>query len=400
MPDIFSISELNTHIGRLLGDDELLRDAWITGEISNMTRARSGHWYFTLKDDTAQMRCVMWRSNAERQSVNPREGDQIVVHGNVSLYQQRGDVQFYADFMRAAGVGDLYAEFEALKEKLAAEGLFEAVHKQALPGLPLRIGVVTSANAAALQDVLNVLRRRLPLAEVLLSPTLVQGTQAPAQIAAAVERLDVFGGVDVMLLVRGGGSIEDLWAFNDEGVARAVFNARTPIVAGVGHETDFTIVDFVADLRAPTPSAAAEAVSPDLSGFVQVLQQERERLLRLAQANIDGQRSQLDAARSHLRLLSPAGRVRDGRQRVDELYSRLGNQQAAHLARLRERLAATDAALEAASPGAILQRGYAIVRRADGAAADATTEPGTLVEITLADGTLQARVETSENHDQ
>ena len=179
MPDIFSVSDLNARIRGLVESDDALRDAWLEGEVSNMTRARSGHWYFTLKDDSAEMSCVMWRRNANRQSVNPQEGDRIVAHGYVSLYEQRGDVQFYTDFIRAAGIGDLYAQFERLKEKLAAEGLFDAAHKQPLPALPLRIGVVTSADAAALRDVLNVLARRLPLAEVVLSPTLVQGTTPP-----------------------------------------------------------------------------------------------------------------------------------------------------------------------------------------------------------------------------
>ncbi|MEL7236277.1 MAG: exodeoxyribonuclease VII large subunit, partial [Chloroflexota bacterium] len=264
MPEIYPIAEITAHIRYLLETDTVLQDVWVQGEVSNMKRAASGHWYFTLKDSASQLRCVMWRSDASRQLVVPENGDSIIVHGRVSVYDQRGDYQLYADFIRAAGVGDLYAQFEQLKMKLDAEGLFAAEHKKPLPVFPLRIGVVTSPDAAGYQDVLDVLRRRFPLADVTLSPTLVQGAEAPPLIADAIHRLDASGKVDVILVVRGGGSIEDLWAFNDEQVARAAFEAVTPLVSGVGHETDFTIIDFVADQRAPTPSAAAELVSPDV----------------------------------------------------------------------------------------------------------------------------------------
>ncbi|HRJ45551.1 MAG TPA: exodeoxyribonuclease VII large subunit, partial [Caldilineaceae bacterium] len=267
-----TISAVTTHIVNLFEGDELLRDVWLLGEVSNWKKAASGHIYFSLKDAGASLSGVMWKGNAFRHTWLPREGDQVMAHGYVGVYPERGSYQFYADEIRPAGRGQLYAQFEALKEKLAGEGLFDAERKRPIPSTPRRLGVVTSAGAAALRDVLRVLSQRWPLVEVILFPTLVQGNDAPGQIVAALEAANRFGNggslfdgdpVDTILLVRGGGSIEDLWAFNDEKVARAVAASRAPVIAGVGHETDFTIVDFVAVLRAPTPSAAAAAAVPD-----------------------------------------------------------------------------------------------------------------------------------------
>ncbi|MBI3958928.1 MAG: exodeoxyribonuclease VII large subunit, partial [Chloroflexi bacterium] len=265
-----TISAITTHIVNLFEGDELLRDVWLLGEVSNWKKAASGHIYFSLKDAGAALSGVMWKGNAFRHTWLPREGDQVLAHGYVGVYPERGSYQFYADEIRPAGRGQLYAQFEALKEKLATEGLFDAGRKRPIPPQPRRLGVVTSAGAAALRDVLRVLAQRWPLVEVILFPTLVQGGDAPGQIVAALGAANRFGQggslfdagtpwvpLDTILLVRGGGSIEDLWSFNDEGVARSVAASRVPVIAGVGHETDFTIVDFVADLRAPTPSAAA-----------------------------------------------------------------------------------------------------------------------------------------------
>lgn len=396
MPDIFSITEINAHLRQLIEADAALGDVWVQGEVSNLRKASSGHWYFTLKDDRAQLRCVMWRSNASRQFVVPKDGDNIQVHGYVSLYDQRGDVQFYADFIRAAGVGDLYAQFEQLKAKLDAKGLFDAVHKKALPPFPLRLGVVTSPQAAALQDVLNVLARRFPLADVLLAPTLVQGANAPQQIAAAIAQLDTEHLVDVILLVRGGGSIEDLWAFNDEQVARAVFSAATPVVTGIGHETDFTIADFVADHRAPTPSAAAEVATPNLADVQGAVRAKHERLSFAMRAQVHALRDDVSAAAQQLDYRSPAAAVRNYRQRVDELHTRLLGAQGRELSLLRERLTSKVSALHAASPQAILARGYAIVARSDDGAVVRRPEdapPGTPLHIRLAEGDLNGRAE-------
>ena len=234
------------------------------GEVSNLTKASSGHWYFTLKDAKSQLRCVMFRSAAQFVRLDVKVGDEIVVLGRISVYEARGEYQLYADAIEAlGGVGDLHQQFEALKAKLEAEGLFDPAKKRPPPPFPGRIGIVTSPDAAAYQDILNVLSRRFPLAEVLLSPTIVQGADAPASIVAALARLYARDDIDVIIVARGGGSIEDLWCFNDETVARTIAASSRPVISGIGHEIDFTIADFVADLRAPTPSAAAELATPN-----------------------------------------------------------------------------------------------------------------------------------------
>jgi exodeoxyribonuclease VII large subunit len=248
----------------------VLQDLWLEGEVSNWKHAPSGHIYFTLKDEAASIRCAMWRSNIQRAAYLPAgDGEAVLAHGYVSVYEPQGVYQFYVDDVQPVGLGSLYARFEQLKARLQAEGLFDADRKRSLPHFPRRIGVVTSPSGAVLRDILNVLRRRYPLAEVIVAPTLVQGPEAPAQIVRALERVGQVPGVDVIILARGGGSLEDLWAFNDEAVARAIVAAPVPVVSGVGHETDFTIADFAADLRAPTSSAAAELVTPDRAALRQ-----------------------------------------------------------------------------------------------------------------------------------
>jgi exodeoxyribonuclease VII large subunit len=398
MTTVHSITEITGYLRRLIESDDLMRDVWVQGEVSNIRLPSSGHWYFTLKDDSAQLKSVMWRSDARRQTVTLQEGDSIKAHGRISVYDQRGDYQFYADLVQPLGIGDLYAQFEQLKLKLEAEGFFDPTRKKPLPAFPLRIGVVTSASAAAFQDVRNVLARRFPLADVVLSPTLVQGAEAPPQIADAIRRLDETRGVDVILVVRGGGSLEDLWAFNDERVARAVFEAVTPIVSGVGHETDFTIIDFVADNRAPTPSAAAEVASPNLLDLHGAVDEQRIRLGQAMQAAITRKANAVRGAAQTLHYLSPAATLRNARQQVDEMRSRLKLRQGQQLALLHERLNSKAASLEAASPQRILQRGYAIVqRRDDGTVVKAPGDApaGTAITLRLAGGDLHA---TTEDH--
>jgi exodeoxyribonuclease VII large subunit len=240
---IHSVSEVTSHLKALLESDALLTDVWVQGEVSNFTPAASGHWYWTLKDESAALQCVMWRSRVSAQTYTPEVGESLLAHGYVSVYETAGKVQLYADHVEPAGRGDLYRRFEELKARLAAEGLFDEERKRPLPRFPRRIGVVTSLDAAALRDVCRVLARRWPSVEVLVSPTLVQGDAAPAEIVAAIEAIQR-SDVDVVIVTRGGGSLEDLWAFNDEGVARAVAGCAVPVISGVGHETDFTICDF------------------------------------------------------------------------------------------------------------------------------------------------------------
>lgn len=396
--DAYSVSSLTVYIRALFEADLRLQDVWVEGEISNFTRASSGHWYFSLKDSSSTLKAVMWRSQTARQTYVPNHGDRVLAHGYVSVYDAGGQYQLYADALLPAGQGDLNRQFELLKARLEAEGLFASERKRPLPPLPRRIGVVTSPTAAAFQDVLNVLARRYPLAEVILSPTLVQGAEAPPQIVAALEAIQR-AGVDVILMVRGGGSLEDLWAFNDERVARAVAASRIPVVSGVGHEIDFTIVDFAADRRAPTPSAAAEMVTPttveDLAYFVQDL---GNRLAEGVSVQIDERRRMVETESRLLATHSPRRRIDQTRQRLDDLAARGSRALTARIALQRERLAARQRALVSADPRAILRRGYAIVEsEGQRLTAAQQTAAGASLDIYLAQGRLRATVSEIED---
>ncbi|RLC75603.1 MAG: exodeoxyribonuclease VII large subunit, partial [Chloroflexi bacterium] len=320
----YTISQLTAHISRLIDDDPALGDLWVEGEISNFSRASSGHCYFTLKDAGSQIGCVMWRSVAERQRYLPTGGDLVRVHGRVGVYEAGGRYQLYVDKIQPAGVGNLYLEFEQLKARLEADGLFDPQRKRPLPRFPRCIGVVTSPTAAALRDILNVLSRRYPLASVLLSPTQVQGDAAPPQIVAALGALNEQNDVDVIIVARGGGSLEDLWAFNDEQVARAVAASRIPIICGVGHETDFSLADFAADARAPTPSAAAELVAPDCAELRAQTMGQAAALTTVLQGAIEERRWHLAEQSRALKHLSPTVQLVQSRQRVDDLLGRAG----------------------------------------------------------------------------
>ncbi len=391
---VWTVGELTRYIRELFDLDYRLKDLEVSGEISNFTRAASGHLYFTLKDGAAQIKCVMWRSQAERLRFRPSEGDAVVARGRISVYEAGGVYQLYADRLQPAGRGDLAAAFERLKNALEAEGLFDAERKRPIPRLPRKIGIVTSADAAALRDILNVLQRRNPFVAVLIAPTLVQGELAPAQIVRALTWLDARDDIDTIILARGGGSIEDLWAFNDERVARAVFAARHPIISGVGHETDFTIADFVADLRAPTPSAAAELAVPDLSNIGAVLIQFQAMLAANAQAAVESRRLALRSRAQFLGLLSPRRLVESDRQRIDGLTGRLGRAARRHLDRQGARLAIARTGLLAVSPQATLARGFAIVRDAQGRVirSVAQVRPAAAIAIQLQDGIFDAQV--------
>jgi exodeoxyribonuclease VII large subunit len=391
----FTVSQLTGHIRRLFEDAPVLGDVWVEGEISNFSRASSGHCYFTLKDAGAQIPCVMWRNVADAQGYLPASGDLVLAHGNVSVYEAGGRYQLYVDRVQPAGVGNLYLEFERLKAQLEAEGLFDLERKRPLPALPRRIGVVTSPTAAALRDILNVLGRRYPLAEVLLSPTQVQGDAAPPQIVAAIEALNEREDVDVIIIARGGGSLEDLWAFNDERVARAVAASRIPTVCGVGHETDFSLADFAADVRAPTPSAAAELVAPDqieLRAYVTGLSAALAAALR---GEIEERRWMLAEQMRALKHLSPQAQLAQARQRVDDLLARTEAAMRHNLILNRERLAGLSGRLNSASPLGTLERGYAIVQQRETGTVVRSVEqatPGDVLGIRVADGAFEAEV--------
>jgi exodeoxyribonuclease VII large subunit len=393
-PTTWTVGQLTSYVRQMFELDYRLRDIDVSGEISNFTRAASGHLYFTLKDGTAQLKCVMWRSQAERLRFRPVEGDAVVAHGRLSVYEVGGVYQLYVDHLQPAGRGDLAVAFERLKDKLAAEGLFDAEHKQPIPPFPRKIGIVTSADAAALRDILIVLQRRNPLVSVLIAPTLVQGENAPVQIVRALRRLDGRDDIDLILIARGGGSIEDLWAFNDERVARAVYMANHPIISGVGHETDFTITDFVADLRAPTPSAAAELAVPDLSGLRPALAGMGAQLATALSDSLTARRQAVRARAQLLLLLSPRRLLDSDRQQVDALAARLGAGLERGLDRRRGRLAVAAAGLSAVSPLATLARGFAIVRDTEGRLirSVAQARPGAAITIQLGDGAFGAQV--------
>ena len=390
----WTVSELTRYIRELFEIDYRLQDVEVSGEISNFTRARSGHLYFTLKDESAQLKCVMWRSAAERLRFWPQEGDAVAAYGRISVYEANGVYQLYADQLEPAGRGDLAVAFEQLKQKLADEGLFDAAHKKPIPPFPRKIGIVTSADAAALRDILNVLRRRYPLASVLIAPTLVQGKDAPPQIIRALQWLDGRNDIDLIILARGGGSMEDLWAFNDERLARAIFAARHPIISGVGHEVDFTIADFAADLRAPTPSAAAELAVPDVSELAPALAGIQAELTAVMEARIEQARWQVQALSRNLAHLSPRSRLDNDRQRADNLLERLDGAMRLRLERARNRLELAQARLTGVGPLATLSRGYAIVRQADGRIIRSVQEvtTGDELAVQVADGEFGVEV--------
>jgi exodeoxyribonuclease VII large subunit len=363
--EIYTVSEINRYIRVILEADPSLGDLWLRGEVSNYTQATSGHVYFTLKDPEAQIGCVMWRSHAVRQTYLPKSGEAIVAHGYVSIYEVQGRYQFYVDTIQPAGIGLLHMEFERLKKALAEEGLFDPERKRSLPPYPTRIGVVTSRVGAALRDILNVLSRRYPLVEVILSPTMVQGDQAPPQIVEAINLLNLYADVDLIVVARGGGSLEDLWAFNDERVARAIAASRVPVISGVGHETDYTITDFVADVRAPTPSAAAEMSVPDADELRDTLRAHRNQMAQFGRSAVAEPRIMLEREADMLRRYSPQAQITSYRQRADELLRAAMLHVDHTLALHRERLNGFHLRLSSVSPLATLRRGYAVVRRTD-----------------------------------
>ncbi|MEM8859753.1 MAG: exodeoxyribonuclease VII large subunit, partial [Chloroflexota bacterium] len=336
---VWTVSEANSYIRDLFETDFRLADIEIEGEISNFTRARSGHLYFTLKDEKSQLKCVMWRSQAERMLFDPHEGDQVVARGKLSVYEAGGQYQLYANRLQPAGRGDLALAFEQLKQRLQDEGLFDPALKKPLPSFPKKIGIVTSLDAAGLRDILNVLSRRYPIADVLIAPTLVQGATAPPKIVRALQWLDGRSDVDVIIMARGGGSIEDLWAFNDEDVARAVAAAEHPIIAGIGHETDFTIVDFVADVRAPTPSAAAEIVTQDISDIDAFVKSAKQFLDRQILGLLTERQDRVESLARTIELLGPTYTINTTRQTLDFLDQRLASSMEMTLSNVKQAVA-------------------------------------------------------------
>ena len=435
--DVYSVTRLNREVRVLL--ERGLGVLWVEGELSNLSQPASGHWYFTLKDRDAQLRCAMFRLKNSLLGFTPRAGTQVLVRGRLSVYEARGEYQLIVEHMEEAGIGALRRQFERLKAQLAAEGLFAPERKRALPRFPQRIGVITSPSGAALRDILHILARRYPPAQVLIYPAAVQGAAAVPALVAALQVASARAECDVLILARGGGSLEDLWAYNDERVARAIHACRVPVVSGVGHEIDFTIADFVADVRAPTPSGAAELVVPDGRAWLEAVTRTAQRLLAAMRRELRAGGARLEAVGRRLQLAHPGVRLQQQMQRLDDLGQRLGgaargglhherhrlaelierlvrhspdhvvreyrarhqgiNARLEHAARecvsrALHRLALAQRGLNGVSPLATLTRGFAIVTRADGGLlVDAAAVPtGETIEARLARGTLSARV--------
>lgn len=390
----WTVSEVNTYLKTLMESDSSLQDLWVEGEISNLSRPASGHLYFTLKDQNSSLRCVMWKNRASAVGTLLQDGAAIEAHGNLNVYEQRGQYQLYIDFLRPRGEGKLFQEYQRLKAKLEGEGLFDPGRKRTLPAWPSRIGIVTSSTGAAFQDMKDTLMRRYPLVTILLSPTSVQGENAPAEIVAALNRLYVLK-PDLILIGRGGGSIEDLWAFNDERVARAIFESPVPVISGVGHETDFTISDFVADLRAPTPTAAAELAVPDQGELRTGIVEFEARLLRSIEGILSEQRWKLETLSSVITRLSPLGEIINGRLRLDELSSRLERAAAGFLKGSRDKCNSIQARLSALNPESILKRGYAVLTADDGSTVYQVGQvsSGEHLQVRVSDGEFEVNVE-------
>ncbi|RJP46984.1 MAG: exodeoxyribonuclease VII large subunit [Anaerolineaceae bacterium] len=391
----WTVTRLTAHLRQVIESDPALQDVWVRGELSNVSRPASGHLYFTLKDAGASLRGVMWKVNTSRLKLPLRDGMEVEAHGKIGIYEVGGQYQLYADALRPVGEGALYAEFLRLKSMLEAEGLFDSSRKREIPQLPKRIGIVTSATGAALRDMLNTLRRRLPIADVILAPSPVQGADAPPALVAALQNLNRIQ-PDVILIARGGGSIEDLWAFNNERVVRAVAASDAPVISGVGHETDFTLTDFASDLRAPTPTAAAELATPvtlfDLASAMSDLGQRAE----IAMVNLlERGRVELSDIESRLKFYSPARRLQSERQRADEWSRRLVAAPAHRLALEAEKVAGLGKRLVALSPFEVLARGYAVVTRpADGSLIRSVGQvnPKEEIEVRVSDGKFGAEV--------
>lgn len=398
MLTIYSVSDVNKRIKQVIEGDEFLSGIWVRGEISNFTYHTSGHMYFSLKDASARLRCVMFRGNNIRLKFMPADGMLVFAYGAVGVYEKAGDVQLYVEDMMPAGTGSLYLAFLQLRDRLAAEGLLDAARKRPLPRFPSVVGVVTSPTGAAVRDIITVISRRAPGTTILVVPAQVQGDEAPESIVKALDLVNRASAlIDVVIVGRGGGSIEDLWAFNDERVARAIAGCKVPVISAVGHETDFTIADFVADRRAPTPSAAAEMAVPDMAETRQAFIQLSLRLEAAARAEVRRHRERLErVARSHV-FRFPQDITREHRQKLGDAYQRMAAAMAHKLSEKREAFGALAARLDVLNPLGTLARGYGVVRTLPERRVVRSVRSvarGDGVEVVLVDGSLECVVST------
>lgn len=391
---VITVSQLNFYIKSLLDESPALREIYITGEISNLTdHYRSGHIYLSLKDDKALVRAVMFAGNARHLRFKPEEGMKVIARGRVSVYEATGQYQLYIEDMQPDGIGALNLAYEQLKRKLSAEGLFSEDIKKPIPAYPKRIGVITSPTGAAVQDILNILGRRYPIAEVVFCPVLVQGENASTQLIGAVKRFNKANAADVIIIGRGGGSIEDLWAFNDEKLARTIAESDIPIISAVGHETDFTICDFVADLRAPTPSAAAELATPNMTELLSYFKSVKDSLPAIIQRRIDFEKQELDNLASSKVLLSPDEFINIRKNELDMLSADMIKAFKAILSENQREFVALSAKLDALSPLSVLSRGYSIVQNKNKVIKSAKElNIGQNIMVKLSDGKAECEV--------
>ena len=388
---VYSVSQITRYLKDSLEADFFLNDLWMRGEVSNLTRSAAGHFYFTLKDSASQVRCVMFRPAHGGEHL--AEGGAVIAHGRVSLYEVRGDLQLIADLAQPEGVGELHLELERLKVKLEAEGLFQVSRKRPLPVFPKRIGVATSPTGAVWHDIQNIIRRRYPLVELAFAPTPVQGDTAAGGIVDAFDALNAEDDIDLVILARGGGSLEDLWPFNEETVARAIYASRSPVISAVGHETDFTIADMVADCRAPTPSAAAELAAPDRDELMERVESRQRSIFQWVSGDLSDRSRDLDQTAWRLQRYAPD--IPSWRQRVDDLSQANARALDSYLTLRGERIGALDMRLASLNPASVLARGYAVVQRQDTlepVTSVVQVSPGDDLDITVAGGSFPSRV--------
>ena len=391
---VLSISQLNEYIRGKLDADALLNDVAVRGEISNYKMYPSGHHYFTLKDENSQLKCVMFKGNAMRLRFRPDNGVKVIAMGKISVYPRDGVYQLYCTAMAMDGIGDLYAAFEQLKAKLAAQGLFDPAHKKPVPKYPGTIGIITSSAGAAIHDMLRILRKRYPLTQVRLLPVRVQGVEAPGEIAAAIRYANYYRLADLLIVGRGGGSIEDLWAFHDEQVAYAIYESQIPVISAVGHEPDVTISDFVADLRAATPSNAAELAVQDRQALEQNLDAMSAAMATALSRQLKGARQHLDVLSKSAALQSPMGYLQQRQKSLQLLQSRLVAAQNQCISRNNQRYIALTAKLDAMSPLKVLTRGYAMAQTEGGEVVRSVSQVhcGDQISVSFSDGSLRATV--------
>ncbi|HZK11580.1 MAG TPA: exodeoxyribonuclease VII large subunit [Atribacterota bacterium] len=397
---IYTVSKLNKYIKKLFENDFNLQDIWILGEISNFKLHSSGHMYFVLKDQESQIKCVMFRGSNCTLRFMPGDGMKVKVRGDISVYEKRGEYQLYAKEMIEAGKGELYLAFERLKEKLKNEGLFSEEIKKKLPLIPQNIAVITSPTGAAIRDVLTISLRRFPNLSILVVPSLVQGTFAAQEIAKKIDFLNkYFKYLDFIIIGRGGGSLEELWAFNEEILARSIYNSKIPIVSAVGHETDFTISDFVADLRSPTPSAAAEMTIPDKNNLISNLSLLRSKIIRAFKRNLELKTEKLISINKSLRYQRPENKINQYYQYIDEYSARLSSRIKHRVELYEERIKKDSQRLDSLSPWAIIERGYSICRKIPGREIIKRLnqiEVGAKIEVIISDGKIFSKVEKKE----